>query len=235
MQRGHPFLSVERDSFFGGECLFSPHPPFSLDFFTLLFYNIFMEITFSPREFVDKTKRLLRTPTVFYKSIEKEKNWKEAFTYSIAISIIAAFFGIIELTLLAPLLPNELSTVLSDGSHPQLLDILPAFFVSAIIVILLGFVWAGALHIWLKVCRVKGDYWSAYKAFTYSRAPLSIFGWIPYVGGLFGLYSIYLLIVGISVHYKVSRKKAFILVIIPLALLFILQAVLFTAATQLMP
>ena len=191
-----------------------------------------MELTFSPREFVDKTKKLLRTPEAFFNAIEKEKTWKEAFTYSIVLSIIAALFGVLEITLLYPLFKNELSGIFTPETKPQFLDVLPAFFVSAIIVIALGFVWAGALHLWLKVCRLKGDYWSAYKAYTYSRAPLSLFGWIPYVGVLFSLYSIYLLVVGISVHYKLSRKKALLLIIIPLALLFVLQTIFYSVATQ---
>ena len=194
-----------------------------------------MELTFSPKEFVDKTKKLLRTPEAFYKSVEKEKNWKEAFTYSIVISVVAALFGVLEVTLLYPLFQNQLSGIFTPENKPQLLDVLPAFFVSAIIVVALGFVWSGALHLWLKLCRVKGDYWSAYKAYTYSRAPLSLFGWIPYIGVFFSLYSIYLLVVGMAVHYKISRKKAFLLVIIPLALLFVVQTVFYSVATQSLP
>lgn len=194
-----------------------------------------MELTFSPKEFVDKTKKLFKTPSLFYKDVEKEKSWKEAFTYSIALSVIAALFGVLEVTLLYPLFQNELSGIFTPQTKPQLLDIVPAFFVSAIIVVVLGFVWAGALHVWLRICRIKGDYWSAYKAYTYSRAPLSLLGWLPYIGGLFGLYSIYLLVVGISVHYKLSKKKSLLLIIVPLALLFILQTIIFTVATQMTP
>lgn len=194
-----------------------------------------MELTFSPKEFVEKTKKLLRTPKAFYKSVEKEKNWKEAFTYSIVISVIAALFGVLEVTFLYPLFPDQFSGIFTPENKPQLLDILPAFFVSAVIVVALGFVWSGALHLWLKLCRVKGDYWSAYKAYTYSRAPLSFFGWIPYIGVFFSFYSIYLLVVGMSVHYKVSLKKAFLLIVVPLVLLFVVQTIFYSIATQMIP
>lgn len=194
-----------------------------------------MELTFSPREFVEKTKKLIRTPEAFYKGVEKEKNWKEAFTFSIVISVIAAFFGVLEVTLLYPLFPDQFSGIFTPENKPQILDILPAFFVSTVIVVALGFVWSGALHLWLKICRVKGDYWSAYKAYTYSRAPLSLFGWIPYFGVFFSLHSIYLLVVGMSVHYKVSRKKAFLLILIPLVLLFVVQTIIYSIATQMIP
>ncbi len=194
-----------------------------------------MELSFSPKEFFEKSKKLFRTPVAFFKDVEKEKGWKDAFTYSIVISAIAALFGVLEITLLYPLFQNQLQGVFTADNKPQLLDILPAFFVSAVVVVLLGFVWSGALHLWLKLFRIKGDYWSAYKAYTYSRAPLSFFGWIPYLGGIFSIYSIYLLVVGMSVHYKLTKKKAFLMIIVPLALLFILQTVLYSFATQVTP
>ncbi len=194
-----------------------------------------MELTFDPKEFVEKTKSILRTPVAFYKGIEKEKGWKPAFTYSIVLSVIASVMGLLEVTLLYPLFQNQLQGVFSPDDRPQFLELLPAFFLSAILVVLLGFVWSGALHLWFRVCRLKGTYWNAYKTFTYSRAPLSLFGWIPVVGGFFGLYSLYLLVVGISVHYKITKTKAFFVLVVPLIALFVIQGMLFAAATSIMP
>lgn len=185
-----------------------------------------MELTFEPKELFMKLKMVITKPTQFYKAVEKEKGWKDAFTFSIVISLIASFLGLLEVTLLYPLFKDTLPGVFTPENRPQLLELLPAFFVSALIVIALGFIWAGALHLWLRVWRIKGDYWSAYKAFTYSRAPNALFSWLPYIGIFFALYSMYVLSVGISVHYHVSMKKSLILTIVPVILLYVLQALI---------
>lgn len=191
-----------------------------------------MELTFDIKEFVRKTKKIILSPRPFYHEIEKEKGWKDALSYAIAIAVISSLFGILELTVLAPVFKNFIPALLQPETTPQLLDVLPAFFMSTIMVVLLGFVWAGALQVWFRVVRLKGTYWDVYKTYIYSRAPLSILGWIPYVGGLFGLYSLYVLAVGMSVHYKISVKKALLLLIVPLIVLFLVQALLFAFITQ---
>ena len=194
-----------------------------------------MELTFDFREFWEKTKKIIRSPEAFYKGVEKEKGWKDAFSYSIAIAVVASLIGVLEISVLYPVFQSALPSIFAPQSTPQILDILPALFVSAVVVVLLGFVWAGALHFWLRLWKIKGDFASAYKAYTYSRAPNSLLGWIPYVGGLFGLYSIYVLVVGISVHYKISKKKSFLLLIGPLLLLFVLQVLFFAAVSNVAP
>lgn len=192
-----------------------------------------MEVVFEPKEFARKTVKVIKTPRAFFRDIEKEKGWKDAFVYSIAIAIIASFFGILQLTLLYPVFKSILPAgVVGADVQPQLLDVLPAFFMSTVLVVALGFVWSWVLNFWFNLWKMKGEFADAYKAFTYSRAPLSIFGWIPYVGGLVGLYTIYVLAVGISVHYKVTRLRA-VLLLIPLILgLFMLQGLLFAAVSQ---
>ncbi len=191
-----------------------------------------MELTFDIKEFVRKTKKVILSPRVFYHEIEKEQGWKDALSYAIAIAVISSIFGILELTVLSPVFKNFIPSYLQPENTPQILDILPAFFMSTVMVVLLGFVWAGALHLWFKVVRLKGTYWGIYKTYIYSRAPLSILGWIPFVGGLFGLYSLYVLAVGMSVHYKITVKKALLLLVVPLIVLFIVQALLFTFIAQ---
>lgn len=190
-----------------------------------------MELTFDAREFLRDSVTVMRNPVLFYKKIEKEKEWKPAFVFSIAIAIVSSIFGILQLTLLYPVFKNVFGDLIADVGQPQILDILPAFFMSTIVVILLGFVWSLILHGWLKVWKLNGTFWDAYKAFAYSRVPLSFFGWIPVVGGLFGIYSIYILAVGISIHYKTTRLKAVLLLVPLLFVLFLIQAFLFGLLT----
>ena len=189
-----------------------------------------MELTFDLKEFVQKTKKIILKPKAFFKGVHKETEWKVAFSYSIAIAIISSVLGILQLFILYPVLSSALPTVFEPGRTPAFLDLLPAFFMSTVVVVALGFAWAWILHRWFWIIKMKGSYWDVYRAYTYSRAPLSILGWIPYLGGLFGLYGFYVLGVGISSYYKIPLKKALLLLLPPVAALFFVQTFLYIVA-----
>ena len=70
----------------------------------------------------------------------------------------------------------------------------------------------------MKAVSVKGDFFTLFKIFCYSQAPMLI-GWIKLgpipLGGLGALgYSMYLSILGLETVYKMQRTQAAIVVIL---------------------
>lgn len=191
-----------------------------------------MEITFDLREFLLKTKAAILKPRDLYKKVAKEKNWKDSLAYSVAISVVAAILGVIQAFVFFPALKGILPAQFQELGTPTILEALPAFLFSTIIIVLLSFVWAWFMHQWLRLWKVKGDFWDSYKAYVYSRAPLSILGWIPYIGAFAGLYSLYVLAVGVSELYGISIKKALLLIVPLVVVLFGIQFIFFSLGPQ---
>lgn len=182
-----------------------------------------MELTFDLQDFLKTTKEAILKPRILFKRIEKEKNWKVTLSYSIAISVVSSAFGLVQSILLFPLIKNYLPADLQNIQIPTFIEALPAFLLSTIVLVLISFVTSFFLHNWLKLFKVKGDYWDSYKAYVYSRATVSIVGWIPWVGAIASLYSLYCLLVGVSSLYKVNLKKAAFLILPLVIILFFVQ------------
>jgi hypothetical protein len=71
----------------------------------------------------------------------------------------------------------------------------------------------------------NGNYSSTYRALTYSLTPFLILGWIPFLGIIFGVYSLYLSVLGISKLHEVSIIKAVITLSMPIILTIILAGI----------
>jgi hypothetical protein len=88
--------------------------------------------------------------------------------------------------------------------------------------LILSFSFAGVIHLSVKLLKGKGDYSDTYKALIYSETPPYLFGWLPYVGLIFGLYGFYLFLKGISKLHEVSMGRAFVIAILPGAIVVII-------------
>jgi hypothetical protein len=123
---------------------------------------------------------------------------------------------------------------------------IPAFMtggsIGAVLVFLIilvgGFVGAlvfGAwLHLWVYIFGGRRGIWQTLKAVMYGNTPFLLFGWIPFIGFVFTLWSLVLGIIGIRELQEISSLKATLAValavMIPLILLLILVAFLTIAS-----
>jgi hypothetical protein len=100
------------------------------------------------------------------------------------------------------------------------------------IILIGGFVGAlvfGAwLHLWVYIFGGRRGIWQTIKVVMYGNTPLLLFGWIPFIGFVFTLWSLVLNILGIHKVQEISSLKATLAValavMIPLILLIILAA-----------
>ncbi|HSA38700.1 MAG TPA: Yip1 family protein [Methanoregula sp.] len=89
-------------------------------------------------------------------------------------------------------------------------------------------VFGGWLHLWVYILGGRQGIWQTLKAVMYGSTPSLLFGWIPFIGFIFTLWSIVLGIFGIRVLQEISSLKAIlavaVAVMIPLVLLIIVAA-----------
>jgi hypothetical protein len=102
-------------------------------------------------------------------------------------------------------------------------------------VVLFGFIYAGALHIFAKLLRGVGNYSQTYKAFIYSCTPSLLLSWIPHIGPLFALWAWYLGIKGLSKLHNVSMLRAFVITLMPIMVPVVLMVILVLIVLVLMP
>ncbi len=152
---------------------------------------------------------------------EKKTELMEGFIYLAILSIITAVLsGIVSLsfgnTLVIP-------TIVSG-------------YMFGIVGAVLGGLW---LHLWAYIFGAKGKLEQTLKTMFYGGTPSYLLGWVPFVGILAGLWSIYLTWIGLqNLHGLKGDRAAFAVItafIIPLlifAALGIMLAMMFADTTQ---
>jgi len=106
-----------------------------------------------------------------------------------------------------------------------------AFIVSLIVAPILGavglFIWAGILHllVMLIVGSRNSGYEATFRVGAYSAVTLLV-SWIPFIGFIANLYSVYLEIVGIREVHNTTTGKAALVVLIPAAVAILLVLIL---------
>lgn len=185
-----------------------------------------------------KVKKVLVHPSDFFEIIKDEPGIGPAFQYLALISIVIAVGSISYIFFLPEYippseLPEELLPLLDELTS---IGIIASFFIY-MVVLVVYFIGAGWMHIFVKLFRGKGDYSATYKANVYASTPSLLFGWIPIAGTVLVLYSIYLVILGLSTLHEVSMARAFGMFITSLLIIFVPIVALIVAviASGIMP
>ncbi len=179
------------------------------------------EITIDFMQILHDSSDTVRAPR---KIFGQKKTITESIIFFIVITLVGSVLAMLYSFLLSPVL-SQLSPLFDSSLpvSPSLTEAITVVLVGVVIVALLSFVWSALLHGWLKLFKGKGTYADTYSAFSYSRAPLSLFGWVPVVGNLAALYSFYILALGISVKHQMRLRKALLLMIPVVVLVIVAQ------------
>ncbi|AKB30727.1 hypothetical protein MSSIH_0037 [Methanosarcina siciliae HI350] len=86
------------------------------------------------------------------------------------------------------------------------------------------FIGAAILFIIYKVLGGSGTYEGTVRFMSYATAVMAVY-WIPFIGWIFGLYEIYLYIVGGMFVHDVSMVKSAIAVLLPLVVIILLTVI----------
>jgi hypothetical protein len=63
-------------------------------------------------------------------------------------------------------------------------------------------------HLFVRAFGGRKGYGNTIKAFAYGNTPVFMFGWIPFVGGLFWIWALVLNIIGIRQLHEISTGRA---------------------------
>ncbi len=179
--------------------------------------------------FVEKIKKVMLNPSEFFEKIKAEKGIEKAFKFLAVVLLVNLVVKILSFVFSIPTIspPGSLKNLLPFAGIPiALLGILLPLlgYFGALLFFFLG---VGIVHVFAKLLGGKGDYAATYKALVYASTPTLLFGWIPWVGIIFGLYSLYISLKGISKLHSVSMARAFVIIfLIPALILFVISVIL---------
>ncbi len=90
----------------------------------------------------------------------------------------------------------------------------------------LTFVYAGITHLIVKLLKGEGSYVNTYNVTAYSMVPSLVLSIIPIIGFFSLIYSIVLMVFGLSIQHNISKGKATIAALMPVIIVFVLAALL---------
>lgn len=168
----------------------------------------------------EKIKKVLLSPSEFFNAVKSEEGFKNAFAYLALISIVSVALNYF--------ISSQYRVMLVELGLPSALGI-AIVLVIWLLGLILSFIVVGFVHIFVYLLGGKEGFSNTYKAFAYASTPSSLFGWIPFIGIIFSLWSLYLEIKGISMLQKMGMGRALAAIIIPIMVIVIVIYLFFLA------
>ncbi|MDF1556815.1 MAG: YIP1 family protein [ANME-2 cluster archaeon] len=160
--------------------------------------------------YVETLKKVLTNPEGFYSEMPKSGGYQEPLTFA---AINFAIFG---------LLSGIIAVILKGASATSIVTVL----IGAVVVGIIGlFIGGIILFIFFKIFGGSGDYEGTVRIVSYSSA-VQVLTWIPVVGGIIGLYGIWLNIVGGKHVHNLTTVKSAIAVLLPVIILGVIVMLL---------
>ncbi|MBI4150112.1 YIP1 family protein [Candidatus Woesearchaeota archaeon] len=173
---------------------------------------------------IEKAGKVCKTPTAFFTANRQEKGMKEAMQYMFVLGFL---FSLLTVTMNALLAGKKAFATYQN----LVLFVLGAQLVLAyLFLIILFFVEAGLVHLFARLFGGKATYKDTYRIIIYGDTPSLLFGWIPVLGILAFVYSIYIHIVGVRIFHRLSRGMASLAVL--LSVLIMLSALVMVMRLQ---
>jgi hypothetical protein len=175
-------------------------------------------------DFVEKAKGFLMEPSKTFDS-SKEDTLEEAIKY---YAVIVAVYSLLSTVMFATVMGSfgsmmgmgQLGTMMGVGAGIGGAVVL---FVIMVVFGLIGVFISGAIvHIGVLIVGGKKGITQTIKAVMYGSTPGLLLGWIPLIGGLAGIWSLVLEVLGVRQLQEVTTGRAIIAVIIPLVIIVIL-------------
>ena len=164
---------------------------------------------------VEKIRKILLHPSEFFDDVKSE-GIGGAFKY-LAVLGLAYILVVLALYFLVP-------SISPFGALQAYMDYIGMSLTATtgialalgfyVLILVIPFIGVGVLHLFVKLFGGHGSYADTYNAVVYGNTPTYLLGWIPYVGALATLYSLYLEIKGISKLHDISMLRAVLAVIV---------------------
>ena len=142
-------------------------------------------------DYIETWKEVMKSPSDFYREMPKTGGYFHPIVFATANLAIMLSCALLIYPLVYPEIGN--TTKLTYMEMPLVAIFILVLF---IIVLLMN---AAILNITYKMLGGKGSYEGTVGVVCYATAAF-VLGWIPLIGGIFGLYQTYLYIVEVSLY-----------------------------------
>ncbi len=153
-------------------------------------------------DILQKASLILTNSGKFFERVRSEKGVRDAFVFFVISSLVS----LVATTALA--LNGEMAAIGTAG-----LGII--MVIAWLINLLLLFISAAITMFIAKVLGGKGEYASAYKALAYGSLPYQLLGWIPFIGAIASIWTLYTQTKGVSKLYRLGMWRSFAAIITP--------------------
>jgi len=184
-----------------------------------------------PMDYLEMMKGFLLSPLESFRKV-RETDWGDSLRYYLILLVINAILSAIVSIGMASTAWTSFSALFTQAGVP-----LPAVTGAGVIVYALGmiivqfvlvFIGAAWLHLFVYILGGRRGYLQTLKALTFGSTPAMLFGWIPFIGLLAGIWSLILGIFGIRELHDMTTVRAAIAVI--LSVLVVLLIIIVIAA-----
>jgi len=170
---------------------------------------------------IDKAKGCLLSPVETFRQ-SKDDELSTVFTYFIALLL---FNAILSAALAAVMIETLPALAMMAGGISVPVAIFLMMLVGGFIATLVVGAW---LHLWVYLFGGRRGIMQTINAVIYGSTPRLLFGWIPFIGFIFTLWSLALGILGVRELQEIDSLKATLAValavMIPVILLIVLAA-----------
>jgi hypothetical protein len=178
--------------------------------------------------FVDVVRRVVFQPPAFFADIPRQGNLLGPLVFALVCTEISVLLvGL--LTFLD--VPGGVTWLFGARGNQGFLSFVGGLVIAPIAAAVGLFLTALVTH--LLVILVVGSghsgFGATFRILAYSSVT-SLAGWIPFVGGIFALYRLYLAFVGIREMHATTTAKALLVVLLPAILIVVLVVVVGTSA-----
>jgi hypothetical protein len=172
-------------------------------------------------DIIEKVKGFLMNPTETFKDAKSDE-LGEAFKYFIVIlAIDAVLTGLLVMAGINAYGVPGMGTGIAGG----IATIVSEFIGGIIGIFIVGLI----IHIFVALIIGGNGIEQTIKAIMYGATPVMLFGWIPYIGILGGLWSLALYILGIRELHETTTGRAAAAVLIPVVGLILILIVALAA------
>lgn len=176
--------------------------------------------------FMEKVKGFMVSPSATFDGV-RDEGWGASYGFYAKLLVIFAIlfiimlvafgwwvismiFGFFTSMLAAFGVPAEVIPIDIQGLAGMVLGIMAVvMFISTIIGGLIGIlIGSGWMHIWVYLCGGRKGVGQTIKAMAYGSTPSLLLGWVPFIGVIFGVWSMVVSIIGLRQLHEISTGRA---------------------------
>jgi hypothetical protein len=188
-------------------------------------------------EYLELIKGFFLSPVETFQKV-KDTRYSDTLVYFLALVVINTVLTIPVMLLTFPSVGTVFVGIfqqLGFGTLTAFGNVLFAvmMIIGSLVCLFIGAAW---VHLWVYLFGGRKGYRETLKALAFGDTPALLLGWIPLVGMLAGLWSLFISVLGIRELHEISTNRALgaliLAVIIPLLVLVLFAAFLFIAYTE---